>query len=130
MRPVETVGTDKFLEKIEGRIVHDSHMVRIPTNRAADMEHKLGNKEKEGCNLVGNILGRLIMAGVEGIDNFPGSAVALIEVHRPDCIALKADTKEFRFDAAFHSGKILLENLIERCGEKFAVIFPIDSEIL
>ena len=130
MGTVQAVGADKFLEEVQGHVVHDGHMVGIPADRAADVEHKFGDEEEEGGNLVGNILRGLVMARIEGVDHLAGSAVTFKEVHGTDGVALETDAEKLGLDAALHAGKVLLEDLVQRLGEDLAVFLAVDGVIL
>ena len=81
MCAVQSLGADKLLEEVQGHVVHDGHVVGVPTYRTAHMEHQLRNIKEQGRNLVRHILGRLVVTCVEGVYHFAGSAVALKEVH-------------------------------------------------
>ena len=64
------------------------------------MEHQFGHIEQQRADLVGHVLGRLVVAGIEGIDDLAGGAVALEEVHRTNGIALQADAEQLCLDKA------------------------------
>ena len=67
MGTVEGVGTHKFGEEVAGVVVEEGDMVGIPMHRARHMKHQFGNKQQQRRHCVRDILGLLVVTGVEGV---------------------------------------------------------------
>ena len=80
MAAVQGIGTDHLLEEVERLVVHNGYVVRVPADRTADVQHKLGDKEKQRSYHIGDILRLLVMACIEGVHEPAGSAVSGHEV--------------------------------------------------
>ena len=80
MSTVETVVAYEFLEQIKSLVVHDSHVVRVPTDRTADVKHELRNVHKESRHEIRDILSLLVVTGIESVDVLAGSTVGRIEI--------------------------------------------------
>ena len=66
MYSVESSCAYDLREKVLSVVIHDGHMVRVPTDRTADMEHKLRDELKNCRYLVTRDFHRMIVTGVDG----------------------------------------------------------------
>ena len=57
-------------------------MVGIPVHGTRNVKHELGNEEKQSTNGIANILGGLVVTGVESVNHIVLCAIACIEVMR------------------------------------------------
>ena len=105
-------------------------MVGVPADRAADMEHDLRAEEQERGNLVIDILGRMVVAGVEGRNDVVLGAVGEIEVAGAHRVAFKTDAEKLRLEAVLHMGIRLREDFVEGFLQQLTVLHPVDSEVL
>ena len=77
------------------------------------MEHQLGHIHEQRRNEIADVLCRLIVAGVEGVDALTGGTVGSIEVVRTNGIGLQTNAEEFSLEAVLHPVKLLFHNLVE-----------------
>ncbi len=93
----------------------------VPADRTAHVEHQFGNEEQHGAHLVGNALGGVEVAGVEGDHHVVLGGVRGVEVVAANGVALQADAEYLRFNAVLHHVVAVLEDLVERILEELAV---------
>ena len=94
------------------------------------MEHQFRHEEQERGDHVGHVLGHLIVAGVQGVHELAGGAVAGHEVVGAHGIALEADAEELRLQAGLHAREVLLEDLVQGLGEDLAVALALHGLVL
>jgi len=127
---VEGFGADDLLEQVQSLVVHDGHVVGIPTDGTTDVQHQLRHIKKQRRDLVGHILGRLVVTRVERVDDLARGAVAFVEVHRANSETLQTDAEELSLDARFHVGQWFGQNLVQRSGQNLAIAFAFHGDVL
>ena len=94
------------------------------------MEHQFRHEEQERGDHVGHVLGHLIVAGVQGVHQLAGGAVAGHEVVGAHGITLETDAEELRLQAGLHPREVLLEDLVQGLGEDLAVALALHGLVL
>ena len=79
---VECVGTYDFEEEFLSGVVHDGHVVGVPTDGAGNVEHQFLQIGQHGRYLVGRRLCGVIVAGVDGQNLVVLCSVGGVEVMR------------------------------------------------
>ena len=126
---VEGFGADDFLEEVEGLVVHEGHMVGVPADGTADMQHQFGHIQEQRRNHVGDVLGGFVMARVEGVDDLTRSTEARVEVVRADGETLQSDAEEFGLDAGFHVGQVFGQDFIQGFSQQLTVASAFYGEV-
>lgn len=117
------------MSQVERVVVHNRHVVGIPTNGTAHMQHDFGRKQQQRGNLVGDTFGQMEVTGIESHDLIVLHAVTQIKIIRPHGITLGSDTEKFGFDTIFHVPVLGSENTVERLFQQPTVIEPVDGRI-
>ena len=130
MAAAEGVRPDDLLEEVQGLVVHDGHVVAVPAHGAADVEHQLGHIHEQRRDEVADVLGGLVVAGVQGVHLLAGGAVGGVEVVRAYGVALQTDAEELGLEAVLHAVELLLHDLVERGSEDFAVLLALYGDVL
>ena len=130
MYSIQRIATDDFLAQVQSFIVHDGHVVRIPTNRTAHMKHQFWHKEQHGRHLVRHTFSRMEMTGIECYDFLILCRIADVEVVRSYRIAFQTDTEHFRFDTILHVLIFGSEDLVERILQQGTVLHAIHGNVL
>ena len=73
-------------------------MVAVPADAAADVQQDLRHERQDRADLVGDGLGRMVVAGVEREEHSARQRVAEVELVRADGVALDADAEQLAFD--------------------------------
>ena len=130
MTAVQGTGPHDLLEQVQGLIVHNGHVVGIPADGTGNVKHQLRHEEQERGDHIRNILGHLIMAGIQSVHKLARGAIAGHKVVGTNGIALQADTEELGLEAGLHSGEILLQDLVQAFGKDLAVALALDGLVL
>ena len=80
MYTVESITTHYFFCQIQRFIIHDSHMVTIPTDRAANVQHDFRSIKQQRRYLISYTFGRMEMAGIECHYFITACTIANIEI--------------------------------------------------
>ena len=114
MHTVQCLATDDFACQIEQVVAQDHHMVAVPTNRTAHVQHDLRCKKKQGRNLVGDTFRQMEMARVERHNLILLRTVAQVKIIGTDRITFQTDAEQFlpRYNPS--CSYIQLQNLVER----------------
>ena len=94
------------------------------------MQHQLRHEQQHGGNLVGHTFGGVEMAGIESYHHVAPGGVGRIEIITADCETLQTDAEDLALHAVLHPVVVMLENLVERVFEQFAVHIAVDSYVL
>src|SRR5574344_1650392 len=94
-------------------VVHDSYMIRIPTNRTADMKHKFRYIEEQRSYHVADIFSLLIVTCVQCVHHMVLSTIACIEIVRAHGVTFHSDSEQFGFEAGLHAWQFLCQYLIQ-----------------
>ena len=124
--PAEGICADDFAEEFLCRVIHYCHVVGIPADRTAYVEHEFRYEAEQCGNLVRRAFSRVIMSCVDGRDLAVCCRIGRIEVVRADGEALQPDAEDLALDAVLHIGLLLAENLVERVLEQAAIQVMID----
>ena len=122
MRAAEEITAHEFLCDCLEIVVEDDDVVAVPTDAPAHVQQDFRQERKDRAQLVDDRLGRVVVPGVECIQDTPGQRVSEIELVRAHGVALEADAEQL----AFHRIEIqraidrLLEDGVERLDETFA----------
>ncbi len=130
MYAVKRAGTNDFAEKIHSRVVHDSHMVRVPTDRTAHVEHQFRHEKQHSRNLVGNAFGGVEVTGVKSDHHVVLGCIRGVEVIASHSVAFKTDTEHLGLNAVLHPVILMLENLVKRILKQLAIHIAVDSDVL
>ena len=117
------------MSQVERVVVHNRHVVGIPTNGTTHMQHDFGRKQQQRGNLVGDTFGQMEVTGIESHDLIVLHAVTQIKIIRPHGITLGSDTEKFGFDTIFHVPVLGSENTVERLFQQLTIIEPVDGRI-
>jgi len=114
MHTVQCLATDDFACQIEQVVAQDHHMVAVPTNRTAHVQHDLRCKKKQGRNLVGDTFRQMEMARVERHNLILLRTVAQVKIIGTDRITFQTDAEQFCLDTILHVLIFSCKNLVER----------------
>lgn len=127
---VEGTGANDLAEQVEGGIVHDGNVVRVPTDGARHVEHQFGHEEKHGRNLVSYTLGGVEVAGVESDHHVVLGGIGGVEVIGAYSVALETDTEHLGLNTVLHPVILVLKDLIERILEELAIHVAVHGDVL
>ena len=65
MNTVKSTCAYDFGEEFLSGVVHDGHMVAIPTNRTAHVQHQLGHELQNGTYLISRNLCGMIVTSID-----------------------------------------------------------------
>ena len=74
------VGTDELGKQVASVIIEEGAIVLIPFHRTTVVEHQFVHEEEQARHHVAYILGGLVVASVQGVDNIVLGAVAGVEI--------------------------------------------------
>ena len=80
MYALKSICTYNLREEVLSVVVHDGHMVGVPTYRAAHMEHELRNELKHCRHLVSRDLGRMIVTCIDGEHHVVLGCICSVEI--------------------------------------------------
>ena len=66
MYAIESLRANDLLEQFQRWVVHDGHVVAVPTDGARDMQHQFRHKLQHGTYLVGRALSGMVVACIDG----------------------------------------------------------------
>ena len=130
MHTIHRTSTYNLGEEFLSGVVHDGDVVGIPTYRTTDMQHEFRNELQDSTYLVGWTFCRVVMSCVDGEDDVVLRCVGSVEVVTADCETLQSDAEHLSFDAVFHHGLRLGEDLIERILQVMPIEEVVDALIL
>ena len=130
MYTVEGISTYNLEKEVLGGVIHDGHVVGIPTYWTAHMEHQFLHEGQYSTHLIARHFRGVIMSRVDGQNLVVFCCISRIEVVTSHCETLQSDAKHLTFDAILHHGLFLLEDLIQRLLEEVAVHSMVDAHIL
>ncbi len=106
-------------------------MIAVPPDAAAHVQENLRQEHQDRAQLVGDGLGRMVVAGVERQQLPPRERVRMIELVRADRVALTPDAKQLSFDGVAVERWVnrLSEDRIERFDEPFPGLHPVDRGV-
>ena len=130
MNTVKSTGTDNLEEEVLSGVVHNSHMITVPTHRTAYMEHKFLDKRQHGTHFVTWHLCGMIVSRVDCENLVVFGCVCRIKIVGSYGEALQTDTEHLTFNTVFHIGLLLLENLVQRLLEQVAVHGMVHTHVL
>ncbi len=107
-------------------------MVAVPAHAAADVQQDLVEVQEHGRDLVGDDLGRVVVAGVEAQQLLARDGVAEVELVRADDVALRADAEQLALDGVAVVLRVdrLGEDRVERLGQPLARPLAVDGRVL
>ena len=114
MYTVQGIATDNLLEEFESRVIHNSHMVGIPTYRTTYMKHQFGYEQQHGRNFISSTLRRMEVTRIDCYQFLVLHAITYTEFIRAHCIAFQTDTEYFRFQTVLHIFIFRSKNPVER----------------
>ena len=113
-------------------VVQDDDVVAVPADAAADVQQQLRQEHQHRADLVGDGLGRVIVARIEGQQLAARQRVAVVELVRPDGVALAADAEQLALDgvAVVRRVDVLVEDRVERRQQPLARTDAVDRRVL
>ena len=130
MGAVEGVAAHEFLEEVQCLVVHDGHVVAVPTHGARDVEHQLRHVHEQCRHEVGDVLRLFVVAGVQRVHLLAGGAVGGVEVVRAYGVALQSDAEQFSLEAVLHAVELLFHDFVERGSKDFAIFLALHRHVL
>ena len=130
MYTVQSIATDNLLEEFESRVIHNSHMVGIPTYRTTYMKHQFGYEQQHGRNFISSTLRRMEVTRIDCYQFLVLHAITYTEFIRAHCIAFQTDTEYFRFQTVLHIFIFRSKNPVERVFKQFTVFHTVYRNIL
>lgn len=107
MNTAQRIATHYFHAQLEGRLVHQRHMVGVPTHRTAHMKHDFWAEQKHGAYFVGHNFGRMEVTRVECHYLAVLRAIGQIKIVAAHSISLEADAENLRFEAVAHMVELI-----------------------
>jgi hypothetical protein len=111
VRSREEAAADELLGDGLEIVAEDHHMVAVPPNAAADVKQDLREEHQDRADLVRDGFGRMVVAGVEGVENLARHRVPEIELVRSNRVALAPEAEQLAFD------RIQVAARVERLAE-------------
>ena len=130
MHSIQSIATYDFLAQVECIVVHDSHMVRVPTNRTTHVQHQFRHIKQHRRNLVRYTFCRVEVASIKRNNLLILCCITNIEVIRTYGIAFETDTEYLRFDTILHVIIFSCENLVERILQQGTILHTVYGNIL
>ena len=86
-------------------------MIAVPPDAAADVKQDLRKEHQDRADLVRDGFRRMVVTGIERVENLARQRVSQVELVRPDGVALAADAEQLAFN------RIQVEGRVERLFE-------------
>ena len=98
VRAAEEVAAHELLADRREVVVEHHDVIAVPADAAADVQQDLRHEHQHRADLVGDRLGRVIVAGVERVEQLARERVAEIELVRADGVALDAEAEQLALE--------------------------------
>ena len=129
MYAIQSIATNNLLEEFQCRVIHNSHMVGIPTYRPADMKHQFRNEQQHRRYFVCGTFRRVKMSRIDSDEFLMLHAISHTELIRTYRIAFQADAEHFRLQTILHIFILRSKNPVERVLKQFTIFHTINRNI-